>query len=1039
MKRKLFCIFACMGLAGQTLVQSAVLADLKNPSVSGGGVQYYTRNGGVQLTDSPFSRTAAIASIPLGKRYSPGSYQVYFKLENVKSSTPMECGLGGHLRLVQPVNTGGKYLGPIAFNAESPFDSLKIRSSVNLRITGILLTDSAENNLLLVSPPPLKRRNAFQVQWPDSVPYPYWFQKGEDIFLEYNSIGDGKGMVEVILYDYMHEIISRKKSEIFLGSRGKLKLPNPEKFGIYLARVRVICENGESIDMQKIFAILSPSLPKPSVLLGGHGKSALLQAMGAGWERLWDSNGSLLWKSIEREKGRRDWRQCRLPPVPLKPIVVIDGFPKWMQNYYENPAELLNFAGELAARFKGRAEVYEIFNEPYGVHRNPGAAKHVEMVGKIAAEIRRADPSAKVAVGGPPEEIPPGLEWWEIMAKNGLFQHADLITGHFYVGAGGTHPLDQDVRLDAYLVSVKRLLKRFGQEKKKLVDSESGLCPMETFYLGNQPEYGLWGARGFSSRTPVPYLTGTPMAARLFLIHAFHRVPWILYHTDASYGNSWAFSDGDGTPLPAAVVIAQAVRFLQNTQPAGRLELPAGYFGVSLKRGTEMIVPFWAVNLKLGEKRLISSSSWKSVRLFDMFCNPLFPTGNQLEIGMNPVYVTGEPLAVKNFFADMISKSVFEKGRQSFGRLDQLVSRKGNCGFRVVAPESADGCSMEVLHDENTLSSGGKKDSWMAVSGNKGKPFSILYEWNSPQRINWITVGWAMGYLPEKYKVEWFDGVNWHCAQGTWNGWRKPNQNVESYPVWEFKTSKLRLSLIPRNNVNVRVSEFAAIYAPRLTPPVTEMQEIYNLDFKPHSDGFLSDWLICGPFPANGNRFTKKTPPLWNEMLLKNHYHYGRQYDDVSIRPKVDFCHFVTFQENPNTKWFVGKGTVHWVPLHSRNGYVDFAQAFQGTPVHAKPLIIENCYGYAVCYITLEKPFQGLMGIGSDDGYKVMIGDKVIAQKIIYRSAGTDQEKYPVSIPAGTHRILVRVHNDINGHGFRLRFLNRDGSPFLNYTVRIVP
>ena len=200
MKRKLFCIFACMGLAGQTLVQSAVLADLKNPSVSGGGVQYYTRNGGVQLTDSPFSRTAAIASIPLGKRYSPGSYQVYFKLENVKSSTPMECGLGGHLRLVQPVNTGGKYLGPIAFNAESPFDSLKIRSSVNLRITGILLTDSAENNLLLVSPPPLKRRNAFQVQWPDSVPYPYWFQKGEDIFLEYNSIGDGKGMVEVILY-----------------------------------------------------------------------------------------------------------------------------------------------------------------------------------------------------------------------------------------------------------------------------------------------------------------------------------------------------------------------------------------------------------------------------------------------------------------------------------------------------------------------------------------------------------------------------------------------------------------------------------------------------------------------------------------------------------------------------------------------------------------------------------------------------------------------------------------------------------------------
>jgi len=34
---------------------------------------------------------------------------------------------------------------------------------------------------------------------------------------------------------------------------------------------------------------------------------------------------------------------------------------------------------------------------------------------------------------------------------------------------------------------------------------------------------------------------------------------------------------------------------------------------------------------------------------------------------------------------------------------------------------------------------------------------------------------------------------------------------------------------------------------------------------------------------------------------------------------------------------------------------------------------------------------------------------------------------------------MVRVHNDINDHGFFLRFLNPDGTPFTGYTVKIVP
>ena len=1021
-------------------LSAAVIAKLTPPKAENSCIRFYRENNRLRITDFPASQNGGIARIPLmgmGTSLPPGKYCAYIQLDDVKMPVPLEVAIANDVQVIIPVNTNTRYIGPIHFSASQSFRTIDIRAAVNLSIRSLIVTDFPEPSIPAVIPTIPSQKNTVWIEAPDDLPYPYWFQIDKPLRYVFRSSGTGKAKVEISLVDYHHCQVAEKTVEVDLGTFGSLVLPTVKKYGPYLAKFRISYPDGRQSELQKIFAVVSPPPSQPNLMLGGHGNSALILAMGGARERLWDSNQTLLWKNVEKEKGTFRWSGY-LPPKPLRSIVVLETRPQWAQDTFANPDYYFQYVDALTKQYRGQVEIYEIFNEPY-TEENEHPEKIATIVRRCAEIIRRNDPSAGIALGGPPEEIPPGLGIWEKLVKARAFDAVDAVTGHFYVGAGGTHPLDQDLRFDAYINAVKNLLSRHGYGQKQLIDSESGICPMETFYAGQPPCYGLWGGKGFSERAPVPYLVGTPMYARLLLLHLYHRIPWMIYHTDKSYGNSWAMVDGDLTPLPASVAITQAVRLLQGFEPAERASVPSRFFGIAFRHGNQDIAVFWAIGLKSGETLWAASSGQAQVKLLDMFGNSL-PAATEYEVGSNPVYVKGATAAVKSFFSGLRVRSQIDKEVAARnGRIDQPVCRKGYHGFTVTVPPGAAGCSPDCLYDDILIGSGTPADSWTAAS-TVPQETAIVYEWTQPQTINWITVGWATGYRPEKYKVEWFDGNRWILAQGTWNGWRKPNENTESYPVWQFKTQKLRFSFIPRTDGSTRTTEFAAYFAPRLTPPITEMQEVYNRNFTPDRNGFLVDWLVCGPFPAMGNRYGSNKPAMWNDLLLKNHYHYGRQYDDTTLHPKVDQTHFVKFEDNSQTKWRVGRGTIHWTPYHTKDGYVDLAETFQKSdiyPDHAKP--IENCYGYAVCYITMKKEFTGTMAVGSDDGYKIMVDNTRIAEKVIYRGAAKDQDKYTVKIKAGEHRLLVRVHNDINGHGFFLRFLNQDGTPFRDYHIKIVP
>ncbi|NLX06993.1 MAG: hypothetical protein GXY33_17790, partial [Phycisphaerae bacterium] len=97
------------------------------------------------------------------------------------------------------------------------------------------------------------------------------------------------------------------------------------------------------------------------------------------------------------------------------------------------------------------------------------------------------------------------------------------------------------------------------------------------------------------------------------------------------------------------------------------------------------------------------------------------------------------------------------------------------------------------------------------------------------------------------------------------------------------------------------------------------------------------------------------------------------------------------------------------------------------------------CFGYACAYLDVPHDLDASLAVGSDDGYKIWIDDQLVADLVVFRGAAVDQEKHPVKLTKGRHRLLVKVHNDIAGHDLFLRFLDADDKPITDYVVRLTP
>ncbi len=984
-----------------------------------------------------------------GEKVEPGRYDLYVRAAPDGDGKAVRCidvGLAdavSYVRYNPPA--GPQWIGPISLKTSYATDAIELRGSGHVMLDCFRILPSG-------APFPEKEgkpvaslpQEGWKTIWVDFPTYPAWFTPEMPVTIRVRTgapSGTDAAAVNCRIFDYEHKEVAAFRFKVAMnGKQTAQNIPVPTRFGPYLLRFFITMPGVKEFEVQRVVTRVSSPLEFTCDRFGGHGNVPFLRLLGAGWNRLWDSGGgNTHWPNVEPEKGKFTWDDDLPAAGDVKALGMLERAPSWFKkDIYEGSADWLNYVRQTVTHFRGKIPVWEIRNEPYEKPTDEFAKKHVALVKATAKVIRESDPKALVMSGGPPEEIPPGLGWWENLAKQGLLEPIDVIAAHLYFGGGGTYPLDQDLRFDAYATSLRKLCDQYGGKGKVIWDTESGLCPMESFYVGRPATYGLWSSAGFTPRDPVPYLIGTAMAARYVILHFWHDIRWNYYHTTgACYGNSWALCDFDETPLPAAASMAQMIRLLAQAKGDGKAKLPDGLWGVKFKDGETQLAAFWSVHLKPGEKRFVPYPDVARVKVLDMFANPVGKT-DRLEVGISPIIFAGA--------AGVVEKAVSELKVTS--EIDPSVTGPAKVSLRLTAPDmnppavltassAAPGYGLDVLRDEKDVGTGEPKDSWSSA---KGDEHWLEYRWPAKKTINRLLIAWPPGEIPKQYKIEWYDGAAWHSCSGT-PDWRSPGMPSEDYTITPVETDRLRATFRSKDGRSVTVSEFDAFFIPRLTPPIMEMQEIWSKPFKPSAEGYIRDWLVCGPFPSPGLRYAQQNKPAnWDEDMLDTCWIYGNGHGEPVIRPHVGQEHVASFPEGTQAPWKPMDVRVAWQPVHMQDdNRLDLAKCFTNSLLVKSGRIVEQCFGYAACYIDTAADIDGVISIGSDDGYKIWIDDKVVGEKVVFRGANPDQETIPVQIAKGRHRILIKIHNDIGGHELYFRFLDKAGKPVTDYTVHLAP
>jgi hypothetical protein len=144
-------------------------------------------------------------------------------------------------------------------------------------------------------------------------------------------------------------------------------------------------------------------------------------------------------------------------------------------------------------------------------------------------------------------------------------------------------------------------------------------------------------------------------------------------------------------------------------------------------------------------------------------------------------------------------------------------------------------------------------------------------------------------------------------------------------------------------------------------------------------DKYLTDWWVIGPFENEERKgFSTVFAP-------------ERQFDSTQTYP--------------------GKGgKVKWRKYYNaESGYIDFARIF--TPN-------KNVVSYAHRTITLPEAKTVKLGVGSNDGVRVWVNNKLVLDRLVSRPAVPNEDQIRVPMKKGENTILVKVDQTGNKWGF---------------------
>jgi hypothetical protein len=167
--------------------------------------------------------------------------------------------------------------------------------------------------------------------------------------------------------------------------------------------------------------------------------------------------------------------------------------------------------------------------------------------------------------------------------------------------------------------------------------------------------------------------------------------------------------------------------------------------------------------------------------------------------------------------------------------------------------------------------------------------------------------------------------------------------------------------------------------------------------------GFVVNWLVCGPFPNPGERPDNTG---FGTDYLKN---YG---GEAAFTPT-----------NGMEIKIAGGSSVKFLPYSTTGTDIIF-----GDVAHLKiESSQEKILVYCACWLDSDADKDVEVRVGSDDGYKLWINHQLISEQHVYRAMEMDQETHKVKLNKGKNLLLIKVDQDTGEFQFMLRVVGADG------------
>ncbi len=150
-------------------------------------------------------------------------------------------------------------------------------------------------------------------------------------------------------------------------------------------------------------------------------------------------------------------------------------------------------------------------------------------------------------------------------------------------------------------------------------------------------------------------------------------------------------------------------------------------------------------------------------------------------------------------------------------------------------------------------------------------------------------------------------------------------------------------------------------------------------------------WLLCGPFPnVQCEGFTK-------DFLTS-------AGGEEAIVPREGMEHESSMADG---------GRVRWKPIRSpEDGIIDLVEPLSGK---------NDVVGYAFCFIPSQEDLVASIELGSDDGVRLWINDRLVHDNHLHRGLNPTGDTVIVRLRKGWNRCLVKVDQGTGGWAFALR------------------